>query len=282
MRCNKYAKLNGVSWPTYPKGQPLADILIRVDATPTTGKYITASHGEFIDGQWVEIIDEQLTPDEIINRKHSQKALPLKRAENTYLNLIASIPGATSTDSMTDIMQKLEATSTITTVKKVSLGLQLLSAIREIEVNGGQCNQLPNVPHDLTPFDNALPRVSAVPDPGNIIVKSHYEQINNQWVEIIDEQMTPDELKEQEYLNKSVFTKLAIRRAMRDLGMEETLDELLASNDTFSKEWADSQDFNLSEPIAQQALQELNLTEEQFKLIKIKTGEHETRIRERT
>lgn len=40
-------------------------IMPMTEATPEAGKTITASHGEFIDGQYVEVIDEQLTADEI-------------------------------------------------------------------------------------------------------------------------------------------------------------------------------------------------------------------------
>lgn len=40
-------------------------ILTRVDAIPETGKIITQSHGEIINGEWVEVIDQQLTQAEI-------------------------------------------------------------------------------------------------------------------------------------------------------------------------------------------------------------------------
>jgi len=40
-------------------------VLVRVDATPDEGKIITQSHGELINGEWVEVIDEQKTQAEI-------------------------------------------------------------------------------------------------------------------------------------------------------------------------------------------------------------------------
>ncbi len=36
-------------------------ILVRVDAVPSTGKTITESHGEAINGEWVEVIDTEMT-----------------------------------------------------------------------------------------------------------------------------------------------------------------------------------------------------------------------------
>jgi hypothetical protein len=41
-------------------------------------------------------------------------------------------------------------------------------------------------------------------------------------------------------LAKNVFSKLKIRRAMRALGQEQILDDLLAENDEFKKDWNDS------------------------------------------
>ena len=40
-------------------------ILARVDAISENGKIITQSHGEIINGEWVEVIDQQLTQVEI-------------------------------------------------------------------------------------------------------------------------------------------------------------------------------------------------------------------------
>jgi hypothetical protein len=39
--------------------------LERVDATPEDGKIIVDSHGEVIGGKWIEVIDEEKTPEEI-------------------------------------------------------------------------------------------------------------------------------------------------------------------------------------------------------------------------
>lgn len=52
----------------------------------------------------------------------------------------------------------------------------------------------------------------------------------------------------------SIFTKLQIRRSMRKLNIENTLDGILSANFDFSKEWADAQEINVNDPIFVQAI----------------------------
>lgn len=46
----------------------------------------------------------------------------------------------------------------------------------------------------------------------------------------------------------TVFTKLQIRRAMRALGQESTLDAIISGQTDFAKDWADAQDIDLTDP----------------------------------
>ncbi|MHB9139800.1 MAG: hypothetical protein ACYC4Q_10405 [Victivallaceae bacterium] len=103
-----------------------------------------------------------------------------------------------------------------------------------------------------------LVRVDAIPEAGKIIVKSHGEVINGQWVEVIDEQKTQEEIKNAQSLLKSKFTKLQIRRALRSLGQEAALDILLA-DETFKKDWSDAIEIDLNDTMTKQALTSLNV-----------------------
>ena len=55
---------------------------------------------------------------------------------------------------------------------------------------------------------------------------------------------------------------------MRDLGIEEKLDTLLDSSDTFKKDWNDAQDINLADPVYLQALASGSITEQEIEDIK--------------
>ena len=61
------------------------------------------------------------------------------------------------------------------------------------------------------------------------------------------EEIVPTHLIE-ETASKTVFTKLEIRRALRALGMEETLDELLNSDIQLKNEWNDCQEIDFNDP----------------------------------
>ena len=51
-----------------------------------------------------------------------------------------------------------------------------------------------------------------------------------------------------------VYSKLAIRRACRSLGIESKLNALLAENDVFNADWTDALDIDLNDPVTKQAL----------------------------
>ena len=67
---------------------------------------------------------------------------------------------------------------------------------------------------------------------------------------------------------QTVFSKLAIRRAMRTLGIEEKLDSLLNASDTFRADWTDAQEIDLADPVLLAALASGGLTEQEISQIK--------------
>lgn len=69
---------------------------------------------------------------------------------------------------------------------------------------------------------------------------------------------------------QTVFTKLQIRRAMRALGMEETLNSILSSDATFSADWADAQEIDLADPVFISAIEAAGITSEQIESVKTK------------
>lgn len=66
----------------------------------------------------------------------------------------------------------------------------------------------------------------------------------------------------------TVFSKLAIRRACRALGLEGKLNALLEASEIFRNDWTDAQDIDLSDPVLLQALQAGTFTEEEINSIK--------------
>ena len=62
------------------------------------------------------------------------------------------------------------------------------------------------------------------------------------------------------------FTKLQIRRAMRELEIESTLDGLLDSNATFKADWNDAQEIDLADPLTVQALASVSVDIDAVKL----------------
>lgn len=67
---------------------------------------------------------------------------------------------------------------------------------------------------------------------------------------------------------QTVFSKLAIRRAMRSLGIENKLDALLNASSTFKSDWTDAQEIDLADPVLLQALSAGGLTEKEIEDIK--------------
>ena len=90
----------------------------------------------------------------------------------------------------------------------------------------------------------------------------------NQLGELPDGALLEKPVIEVEEPEKTVFSKLAIRRACRTLGLEGKLNALLASSDEFMSDWTDAQDIDLSDPVLLQALQAGTFTEEEINSIK--------------
>lgn len=67
---------------------------------------------------------------------------------------------------------------------------------------------------------------------------------------------------------QTVFSKLAIRRAMRTLGIESKLDALLNASDTFRADWTDAQEIDLADPVLASALAMGGITDEEIENIK--------------
>lgn len=78
-------------------------IMPMIEAVPETGKTITASHGEVIDGQYIEVIDEQLSDEEIEAARIA--ALP---AEAQELRSVLTSYGVDPNSSMAELLEVYE------------------------------------------------------------------------------------------------------------------------------------------------------------------------------
>lgn len=67
---------------------------------------------------------------------------------------------------------------------------------------------------------------------------------------------------------QTVFSKLAVRRAMRRIGIEAKLDALLNASDTFRADWSDAQEIDLADPVLLQALSQGGISAEEISQIK--------------
>ena len=67
---------------------------------------------------------------------------------------------------------------------------------------------------------------------------------------------------------QTVFSKLAVRRAMRSLGIEAKLDALLNASATFRADWSDAQEIDLADPVLASALAMGGITDEEIESIK--------------
>lgn len=61
---------------------------------------------------------------------------------------------------------------------------------------------------------------------------------------------------------RRTFTKLQIRRSMRDLRCEDVLDSIITGNTNFAKDWADAKEINLDDPVFMQGLQDFGISQE--------------------
>ena len=67
---------------------------------------------------------------------------------------------------------------------------------------------------------------------------------------------------------KTTFTKLEIRRAMRQLNIQNKLDSILENNTQFKSDWYDAQEIDLNDPMIIEVLSQGLITQEQIDQIK--------------
>jgi len=150
-----YLPLNGYMIPVCPANYAKLGILPRVDAIDLApGQIIVNSHGEIINGQFIEIVDLSQTQAQIdaagTALHQESKPFKLKQAENAYLAVAAQVPGYVAGDTASIISVKLQAAvnaGTITQTTALQIGLQLLGAIHDVEIAGGSWQDLPLTPH---------------------------------------------------------------------------------------------------------------------------------------
>ena len=58
----------------------------------------------------------------------------------------------------------------------------------------------------------------------------------------------------EEVIPRTIFTKLEIRRALRRLGLEDRLDEILNADSTLKKDWEDAQEIDINDEMIQEAI----------------------------
>lgn len=81
---------------------------------------------------------------------------------------------------------------------------------------------------------------------------------------IVDKIIPPPEPEPE----KTEFSKLQIRRAMRKLGMEDLLDQIIYSNYDFQKDWNDAQTIDLNDSMIQSAIENGLISQDTIKAIK--------------
>ena len=86
---------------------------------------------------------------------------------------------------------------------------------------------------------------------------------------IIDNSPTPEELERAQKLARHVFTRLQIRGAFIALGMEPTLDLLLANNPVFDRYWFEAQEIDTNHEVTQQAMSMFSEEEQEALILAI-------------
>ena len=86
---------------------------------------------------------------------------------------------------------------------------------------------------------------------------SRLDIVNGQIIELPEPELEP-------VPRGTVFTKLQIRRAMRKLGQEALLDQILEMGGEIAKDWNDAQVIDLADPVLLQALEEFSISENEI------------------
>ena len=74
--------------------------------------------------------------------------------------------------------------------------------------------------------------------------------------------------KEQQIIQKNIFTKLQIRRACRELNLEDKLNTLIEADEKYKTDWQDAQQINLDDDMFKQAIQSGIFTDFEIQSIK--------------
>ena len=96
------ANLDGHRITVLPGMNELLGVLIRVDATPDVDKIIVESHGELIDGEWVEVIDVQQVPEEI------ETETKLSRTVFNFREVVDACDSVDKTNGNSNLRTKLD------------------------------------------------------------------------------------------------------------------------------------------------------------------------------
>lgn len=88
----------------------------------------------------------------------------------------------------------------------------------------------------------------------------HIRFENGAIVELPDEEPTPQ-------APSTVFTKLQIRRAMRKMGIENMLDNVIYSNGNVQNDWHDAKEIDLNDEVFKAALAQNGITDEYIQSI---------------
>ena len=101
--------------------------------------------------------------------------------------------------------------------------------------------------------------------------KDKYKIVENQIVEKEQGQQEIQPSQEEQVeqvVEKTVFSKLQIRRAMRKLKLEYVLDDILTSNQQFKKDWTDAQEIDLNDQMIQNVINDGIISEYMINQIK--------------
>lgn len=93
------------------------------------------------------------------------------------------------------------------------------------------------------------------------VIFERFKEIDQNDFEIKEKVQIPD---------SGIYSKLSIRRACRELNLQDKLNAILAGNETFRNDWNDSIEINLNDPVLIEALKKGTFTAEQIEAIKEK------------
>lgn len=94
----------------------------------------------------IQTVETEIDDAEIKAAHQAGKSLKLKQAENAFLQLVSTVPNVAIGDNSDALTAKIEA-SEMSETAKLSMGMKLLNAIHEVEIQGGSWYDLPETLH---------------------------------------------------------------------------------------------------------------------------------------